>query len=121
MSDDLDLQELAAAERDVHALAAGELELVYDDEAPPPQLPPIDAPITVVRAARLPYDIDAAVAALAEQRGVSISAMIRDLIATGLEVTTGVVPDPVTELRRSLDAAQRAARELTAGRRRDAA
>lgn len=121
MHDDIDLQELAAAERDMHALASGELELAYDGEAPTPQLPPPGAPITVVRAARLPGDLDAAVAALAEQRGVTVSAMLRDLIATGLEVTTGVAPDPVTELRRSLDAAQRAARELTADRHRDAA
>jgi hypothetical protein len=121
MNDDLNLQELAAAERDMHALAAGELELVYDDTAPTPELPPPGAPITVVRAMRLPYDVDAAVRELAEQRGVTVSAMLRDLVASGLEVTTGAAPDPVAELRRSLDAAQRAARELTTDRRRDAA
>jgi hypothetical protein len=121
MSEDLEFQDLAAAERDMHAIADGSLELVYDDSAPVPDLPPPGAPITVVRAARLPYEIDAAVVSLAEQRGVTVSAMVRDLIATGLEVTIGVAPDPVTELRRSLDAAQRAARELTADRHRDAA
>jgi hypothetical protein len=54
---------------------------------------------------------------LAAERGVSISAKLRDLIAAGLEATTGASPDPVTELRRSPDAA----RELTADRHRDAA
>lgn len=120
MNDDVDLQEFAEAERAVHGLAAGNLELVYDD-GPVPDLPPPGAPITVVRSVRLPYEIDADVVALAKQRGVKLSDMLRDLISTGLEVTTGVAPDPVTELRRSLDAAQRAARELTADRHRDAA
>ncbi|MEU7873128.1 hypothetical protein [Dactylosporangium sp. NPDC049140] len=121
MSDDIDFQELADGERAVRDLAAGNLELVYDDTAPTPELPPPGAPVTVVRAVRLPFDIDADVVALAKQRGVTLSEMLRDLIASGLEVTTGTAPDPVTELRRSLDAAQRAARELTADRHRDAA
>ncbi|MGI5243301.1 CopG family transcriptional regulator [Dactylosporangium sp. CA-139066] len=124
--DDINLQELAEAERDIQAFAAGEIELTPVDDpgeaaAIAAQLPPPDAPHNVIRPVRLPLDLDADVRALAARRGVSISAMLRDLIASGLEVTTGAAPDPVTELRRSLDAAQRAARELTAHRRDEAA
>jgi hypothetical protein len=77
------------------------------EPAEPVKLPPPDAPVTVVRPVRLPFEIDALVKALAEARGVTMSDLIRDWIATGL-ATAGKVPDPVTELRRGLDAAQRA-------------
>jgi len=73
----------------------------------PVDLPPQDAPVTVVRPVRLPYELDALVRALADARGVSMSSLIRDWIAAGL-ATAGVVPDPVTEIRRGLETAQRA-------------
>jgi hypothetical protein len=76
-------------------------------------LPPADAPVTVVRPVRLPYELDALVRALAEARGVSMSSLIRNWITAGL-ATAGQVPDPVTELRRGLDTAQRALDALTA-------
>lgn len=78
----------------------------------PVELPAPGAPVTVVRPVRLPYEMDALVKALAEARGVSMSSLIRDWIATGL-ATAGHVPDPVTELRHSLDVAQRALESLT--------
>lgn len=69
----------------------------------------------VIRPLRLPFDLDATVRALAEQRGVSISAMYRDLITAGLGVTTGAAPDPVAELRGIQAAAQRALDRLAGG------
>lgn len=78
----------------------------------PVELPAPGAPVTVVRPVRLPYEMDALVKALAEARGASMSSLIRDWIAAGL-ASAGQVPDPVTELRRSLDVAQRALNSLT--------
>lgn len=78
----------------------------------PVELPPADAPVTVVRPVRLPYELDALVRALAEARGVSMSTLIREWISAGL-TAAGQAPDPVTELRRGLDAAQRALDALT--------
>lgn len=127
MTDDsLDLQELAAAERDVQALATGELELtpVEDpDEAAAiiAQLPFPDAPHNMIRPVRIPLEIDAQIRDLAASRGATISAMIRDLIVAGLEAMSEAAPDPVAQLNRHLDAAQRAVRELAADRHRDAA
>ncbi|GEM_PF-3090405 len=77
------------------------------ESAAPVELPPADAPATVVRPVRLPYELDALVKALAEARGVSMSTLIRDWIAAGV-AAAGQAPDPVTELRRGLDMAQRA-------------
>jgi hypothetical protein len=76
------------------------------------ELPAPGAPVTVVRPVRLPYEMDALVKALAEARGVSMSSLIRDWITAGLAVA-GQMPDPVTELRHSLDVAQRALDSLT--------
>jgi hypothetical protein len=78
----------------------------------PIDLPPADAPVTVVRPVRLPFEMDALVRALAEARGLSMSTLIREWIATGL-AAAGQAPDPVTELRHSLDSAQRALDVLT--------
>src|SRR3954453_23399417 len=80
----------------------------------PVMLPPPGAPGTVVRPVRLPYEVDALVKALADARGTTMSDLIRDWIATGL-AAAGTAPDPVTELRRGLAAAQRALDVLTAG------
>lgn len=83
------------------------------ESSEPVVLPPPDAPVTVVRPVRLPFEIDAAVKALAAQRGVTMSSLIRDWVMTGL-AQTGQAPDPVTELRRGLDTARQALDSLTA-------
>ncbi len=82
------------------------------EPATPVELPPANAPVTVVRPVRLPFELDALVRALAEARGVSMSTLIREWIAAGL-AEAGQVPDPVSELRHSLDSAQRALEALT--------
>jgi hypothetical protein len=104
--DDFDWQAAAQTDRLAHGLADGSIELAYDD-GPTPELPPADAPVSVVRPIRLPYDVDEAARKLAAQRGVSVSVVLREWIIAGLEAG-GAQPDPVTELRRSLDVAQRA-------------
>ncbi len=76
------------------------------------KLPPPDAPVTVVRPVRLPFEMDVLVRALAEARGVSMSSLIREWVAAGI-AAAGRAPDPVTELRRGLDTAQRALDVLT--------
>jgi hypothetical protein len=78
----------------------------------PVDLPAPGAPVSVVRPVRLPFEMDALVKALAEARGVSMSTLIRDWITAGL-AAAGQVPDPVTELRRGLESAQRALDTLT--------
>jgi predicted DNA-binding protein len=83
------------------------------EPASPIDLPAPSAPITVVRPVRLPFEMDALVKALAEARGVTMSTLIRDWITAGL-TAAGQVPDPVTELRRGLERAQRALDSLTA-------
>lgn len=82
--------------------------------ATPVELPPSNAPVTVVRPVRLPFELDALVRALADARGVSMSTLIREWIAAGL-AAAGQAPDPVSELRHSLDSAQRALDALTGG------
>jgi hypothetical protein len=101
---------MSLADSDVAAigdwLAAADLSGL-PEPTPPVELPPADTLITVVRPVRIPYEVDALIKALAEARGVSMSTLIRDWIAAGL-ATTGQAPDPLTELRRGLDTAQRA-------------
>ncbi|WP_433051406.1 hypothetical protein [Dactylosporangium sp. CS-033363] len=126
MNDDVDLQRLAEAEYDIQRFAAGEVELapVEDpDEAAHAmaQLPPADAPHVVIRPLRMPFEVDATIRELAAQRGISISAMYRDLITSGLAATTEAAPDPIAELRSIQAAAQRALDRLAGERRRDAA
>jgi hypothetical protein len=79
------------------------------------RLPPAGAPVTVVRPVRLPFELDAMVKALADARGVPMSTLIREWITAGL-TAAGRTPDPVTELRRGLDTAQRALDSLTRAR-----
>jgi hypothetical protein len=93
-------------------LAGTDLSTLPESSAPV-TLPPPGAPVTVVRPVRLPYEVDALVKALAEARGTTMSDLIRDWISLGL-AAAGTVPDPVTELRRGLDAAQRALDALAA-------
>ncbi|MGH3663898.1 MAG: CopG family transcriptional regulator [Micromonosporaceae bacterium] len=124
-----ELRALAEAAGVAEALARGEqLQFQPADAAAEAellaQLPPSNAPVTVVRPVRLPYETDALVKALAEARGVSMSDLIRDWIAIGL-AAAGQTRDPVIELRHSLDTAQRALDSLTGrapgGGRRDVA
>ncbi|MEU7871265.1 CopG family transcriptional regulator [Dactylosporangium sp. NPDC049140] len=112
-----DEQAQLAADQEFAAAVAGGAPFDYDDTAVVPDLPPPGAPVMVVRPVRLPSDLDAAVKDLAARQGVTPSALIRGWVEAAVDDTT----DPVTELRRSLDAAQRAANELTADRHRDAA
>ncbi|NJC82934.1 hypothetical protein [Planosporangium mesophilum] len=86
----------------------------------PVALPPADAPVSVVRPVRLPYEVHEMVKALAQARGVTMSDLIREWVQAGL-AAAGTVPDPVTELRRGLDSAQRALDQLAARGVRDAA
>lgn len=79
------------------------------------QLPPRDAPVTVVRPVRLPFETDTMIKALAQARGVNQSDLIREWVMAGL-ASAGATPDPVTELRLGLDNARRALDKLTARR-----
>jgi hypothetical protein len=119
MHDDLDHAQIAADQEFARAFTAGEVDLVYADAAPTPELPPAGAPVTVVRPIRLPYDIDAAVKQLAERTGTTPSALIRRWVEAALVNET--TPDPVAELRYLSAAVQRIAETLDSNRARDAA
>ena len=74
----------------------------------------------VVRSIRLPVDLEVRAKGIAEARGLPYSVLIRDWISEGLErAEGGEQRDPVTELHRIADAADRALRALEG--RRDAA
>jgi hypothetical protein len=122
MTDDhIAYRRLADAQDAAAALAAGELTFTFDADAPPPELPPPGAPVSVVRPVRLSYEVDAAVKAVAEARGITVSALIREWVQDGLGAA-GRDPDPVNELRQGLHNALRALDSLTAkGIRRRAA
>jgi hypothetical protein len=100
---------LAAAE----AFARGEATLDFA-AAGTVELPPTpEGEVMVVRSIRLPVDLELRAKAMADARGVPYSALIRDWIADGLErAEAGEKRDPVTELHRIADAAQRALRVL---------
>ena len=102
---------LADAEEAAAALAAGRLTFTFEGDAP--AAPPPGAPVSVVRPVRLSYEVDAAVKAIAEARGISVSALIREWVQSGL-ANAGTAPDPVTELRQGLNNALRALDSLTA-------
>ncbi|WP_432992291.1 hypothetical protein [Dactylosporangium sp. CA-233914] len=115
MSDALDPRQLAADQEFAAAIAGGAA-LDYDDTAAVPELPRAGAPVMVVRPVRLPYDVDAAVKQMAARLGVTPSALIRSWVEAAVDDSEAA--DPVTELRRSLDTAQRAAAALAADRHR---
>jgi hypothetical protein len=119
MHDDLDHAQIAADQEFARAFTAADVELAYDDTAAVPELPPVGAPITVVRPIRLPHDIDAAVKQLAERAGTTPSALIRRWVEAALVNET--TPDPVAELRYLSAAVQRIAETLDSNRTRDAA
>jgi hypothetical protein len=116
--------DLAQAEAAAAALAAGRLTFTFDADGDTPAAPPPGAPVSVVRPVRLSYEVDAAVKAIAEARGVTVSALIREWVQTGLAAAgTGsdAAADPVTELRQGLNNALRALDSLTARGMRPAA
>jgi hypothetical protein len=115
--DDLDFAQLAADQELAKAIAAG-AEILYDDTAPVPEIPPPGAPITVVRTVRLPFDVDTAVQQLADQQGTTPSALIRGWVVAALESAT---TDTAEELRTIQAAAQRALEPLASDRLRHAA
>ena len=110
--DRLDHTQLAIDQQFATAFMGGEVELVYDDHAAAPALPPPGSAVMVVRPVRLPADLDAAVRDLAARRDTTASALIRSWVEAALDDQSSA--DPVTELRRSLERAQRAAAEMFA-------
>jgi hypothetical protein len=108
--DRFDHAQVAADQAFAAAFVAGEAELAYDDRAPAPELPPLGTAVMVVRPVRLPADLDAAVRELAGRRDTTASALIRSWVEAALGEDRAT--DPVTELRRSLERAQRAAAEM---------
>jgi hypothetical protein len=112
-NDEIDYAEIAAGQEFAKAVATG-LPLEYDDAAPVPDLPPAGAPVMIVRPIRLPFEVDATVKRIAELQGTNPSALIRRWVEDA--VAERSEDDPVTELRRSLDVAQRAAAALYANR-----
>ena len=114
--------DLAEAEEAAAALAAGRLTFTFGGDAP--AAPPPGAPVSVVRPVRLSYEVDAAVKAIAEARGVTVSALIREWVQSGLAAAgsaSDAAVDPVTELRQGLNNALRALDSLTAKGMRPAA
>jgi hypothetical protein len=74
-------------------------------------LPP---PVSVMRNLRLPYEVDVAMRAAAEARGISVSELIRQAINAMLAGEVDSTPDPVVALRLTLAAATRAVDRLAA-------
>jgi hypothetical protein len=68
----------------------------------------------VIRSLRLPVDIELRAAAIAKQRGVPVTVLMREWISAGLETAEGrSTEDPVVELGRILTEANRAYRAMT--------
>jgi hypothetical protein len=83
-------------------------------DAPVQLLPPPGTPVTVMRNVRLPYEVDAAVKAVAQARGITVSELIREAINAMLADEVDTTPDPVVALRLTLAAAGRAVDRLAA-------
>jgi hypothetical protein len=77
-------------------------------DAPVGLLPPAGAPTSVMRNTRVPWEVDVAVKAQADGRGISVSEWIREAILGKLAGDYDATPDPVVELRLTLAAATRA-------------
>jgi hypothetical protein len=84
-------------------------------DAPVDLLPAPGTPVSVMRNLRLPYEVDEALKAAAEARGVSVSELIREAINAMLAGEVDTTPDPVVALRLTLAAAGRAVDRLAAG------
>jgi hypothetical protein len=72
--------------------------------------------VMVGRSLRLPAHTYERVMAVANDRRMSFSALLRIWVDDGLAAADGAADDPVVALRRGLDLAQRAAEELTHAR-----
>lgn len=84
-------------------------------DAPAHLLPDASTPVSVMRNVRLPYEVDAALKAMAADRGVTVSDLIREAVNALLSGEVDATPDPVVALRLTLAAAGRAVDRL-AGR-----
>jgi hypothetical protein len=82
--------------------------------APVEQLPPPGTPVSVMRNLRLPYEVDVAVRAAAQARGITVSEWIREAINAWLAGEIDTTPNPVVALRLTLAAATRAVDRLEA-------
>jgi hypothetical protein len=72
-----------------------------------------DGEVMVGRSVRIPLDTYERIRVIAQGRRVSVSRLLREWIDVGLDrAEAGDKGDPVVELHRSLDAAQRALRAL---------
>jgi hypothetical protein len=83
-------------------------------DAPVELLPPVGTPVSVMRNVRLPYEVDVAIKAAAQARGMTVSDLIREAINAMLEGQIETTPDPVVALRLTLAAAGRAVDRLAA-------
>ncbi len=84
-------------------------------DAPVELLPPPGTPVSVMRNVRVPYEVDLALKAAADTRGISVSELIREAINALLAGEVDNTPDPVVALRLTLAAAGRAVDRLAAG------
>jgi predicted DNA-binding protein len=104
------LRDLADATIAADAFAHGNVQ--YLDE--PVDLPPAPSgDVMVVRSLRLPVDLELRAKAVAAARGLPTSELLREWIADGVErAEAGEQRDPVAELHRIADAANRALQAL---------
>ncbi len=84
-------------------------------DAPAELLPSPGAPVSVMRNVRVPYEVDLALIAVAEDRKTSVSAVIREAVNALLAGEVDTTPDPVVALRLTLAAANRAVDRLAGG------
>ncbi|QLY29914.1 ribbon-helix-helix protein, CopG family [Nocardia huaxiensis] len=80
-------------------------DLTFDDDAPVGELPGPDAPVTVLRSVRLPFEMDQRIREEAEHRGISMSDLIRDFLAIELAALDDDAPISRADARRALTAA----------------
>lgn len=83
-------------------------------DAPVDLLPAPGTPVSVLRNLRLPYEVDVALKAAAQARGITVSELIRESINAMLAGEVDTTPDPVVALRLTLAAAGRAVDRLAA-------
>jgi len=109
------LRQLADVADAAKAFAHGNVQ--YLDE--PVDLPPVPSgDVMVVRSLRIPVELEVRAKAVAAARGVPTSELLREWIVDGVErAEAGEQRDPVAELHRIADAANRALQALE-GRRR---
>ncbi|MEU1431152.1 hypothetical protein ABZ412_29200 [Nocardia sp. NPDC005746] len=79
--------------------------LTFDEDAPEPDIPGPDTPVTVLRTVRLPYAMDQRIRAEADHRGVSMSDLIRDFLTIELAALDDDTPISRADARRALSAA----------------